>query len=105
MATGAVVVTLLALRWVEMLIPSRVYAWSVFRFRATSAPDKAGLQAMLASHGVTLRDLSYALSHDGAMMEFSGNLVASRDRGLDDLADHLRGHEGVAEFELSRISK
>lgn len=105
LTTLAVGVTLLALRWVENLIPSRIYAWSVFRFRATAAPDKAGLQAMLQGFGVSLRDISYALSHDGAIMEFRGNAVAPQDGALDALAEHLRKQEGVAEFELSRISK
>ena len=45
------------------------------RFRATAAPDKAGLEAMLAAFKVTLRDVSYALTHDGAVMEFSGTLT------------------------------
>ena len=105
MATGGVMATLIVLRWVENLIPARVYAWAILRFRATAAPDKAALEALLARFGVTLRDVSYALSHDGAMMEFSGNVLAVSDRNFDDLAGHLRGLEGVAEFELARISK
>jgi putative Mg2+ transporter-C (MgtC) family protein len=104
-ATGGILTTLVALRWLEDLLPTRVYAWAVLRFRATSAPDKDGLLAMLQGFGVSLRDVSYALTHDGAVMEFSGNIVASADRAFDDLAGHLRSHEGIAEFELSRISK
>jgi putative Mg2+ transporter-C (MgtC) family protein len=105
MATSAVLVTLVALRWIEDALPSRVYAWAVLRFRAEAAPDTPGLLALLAGFGVSLRDVSYALSHDGAMMEFRGNIVAVSGRCFDDLAGHLRDHEGVAEFELSRISK
>ena len=105
MATAGILATLVALRWVEDLFPSRVYAWAVLRFRATSAPDKDGLLAMLEGFGVSLRDVSYALSHDGAVVEFSGSIVARSERCFDELSAHLRGHEGVAEFELSRISK
>jgi len=105
MATVAVVATLLVLRWVEGLMPVRIYAWSVFRFRAAGAPDISGLMAMLKGFGVDFRDVSYAQSHEGAMLEFSGNLVARNDRGLDDLAAHLRGLEAMAEFEISRNSK
>ena len=105
MATAGVLTTLVAMRWVEDRFPSRVYAWAVLRFRATSAPDKDGLLAMLGGFGVSLRDISFALSHDGAVMEFSGNVVAATDRCFDELSGHLRRHEGVAEFELSRISK
>jgi putative Mg2+ transporter-C (MgtC) family protein len=105
MATAGILATLVALRWVEDALPTQIYAWVVLRFRATSAPDKDRLTAMLQGFGVSLRDVSYALSHDGAVMEFSGNIVAGSDRRFDDLAGHLRGHEGVAEFQLSRISK
>ncbi len=105
MATAGILTTLVALRWVEDLLPSRVYAWAVLRFRAKSAPDRDDLLEMLEGFGVSLRDISYALSHDGAVVEFSGNVVAGADRCFDELSGHLRAHEGVAEFELSRISK
>jgi putative Mg2+ transporter-C (MgtC) family protein len=104
-ATVAVLATLVILRWVEGYLPAHVYAWSVFRFRAEAAPDQAALEASLASFGVSLRELSYARSHDGAILEFSGALMAKEDRAFDDLAAHLRSLEGLAEFELSRISK
>jgi putative Mg2+ transporter-C (MgtC) family protein len=105
MATAGVLATLVALRWIEDAIPSQVYAWAVLRFRADAAPDNVAVRALLAGFGVSLRDVSYALSQDGAVMEFSGNIVARTDRSFDELAGHLRGHEGVTGFELSRISK
>lgn len=105
LATAGVLSTLLILRWVEELLPARVYAWAAFRFRSDSAPDTATLQAGLAAFGVSLRELSYARSHDGSIVEFSGNLMAEQDRAFDLLASHLRTLEGLAEFELSRISK
>ena len=105
LATAGVLATLVVLRWVEDLIPARIYAWATLRFRATAAPDKAGLEAMLSAFDVTLRDVSYALTHDGAVMEFSGNVLTVDEKSFDNLANHLRGLEGVAEFQLSRISK
>ncbi|HEX3887972.1 MAG TPA: MgtC/SapB family protein [Phenylobacterium sp.] len=105
MATGGVLATLVALRWIEDAIPSQVYAWAVLRFRAEAAPDHVEVRALLAGFGVSLRDVSYALSQDGAAMAFSGNIVARSDRAFDELAGHLRAHQGVTGFELSRISK
>lgn len=104
-ATSAVLATLIVLRWVEDAFPTRVYAWSVFRFRCEDAPDLAGLEALLARHGVTLREVSYARLQDGAITEFKGVVAARTDHGLDDLAASLRGLDGLPEFELSRISK
>jgi putative Mg2+ transporter-C (MgtC) family protein len=100
-----IVATLLALRWVEGLLPARIYAWSVFRFRAAEAPDTAALHALLRGYGVSLREVSYARSHDGALLEFRGNLTAAREQAFDDLATHLRTRGELVEFELARISK
>jgi putative Mg2+ transporter-C (MgtC) family protein len=105
LTTVGVLATLLALRWLEDAFPGQVYAWATFGFRSVGAPDKAGLQALLAEHGLSMRDISYALTHDGSIVGYSGNVVAKRDKSLDDLAAHLLAMEGVAEFELSRISK
>jgi putative Mg2+ transporter-C (MgtC) family protein len=105
LAAAAIVTTLLALRWLEGLLPAKVYAWSVFRFRAGAAPDTAGLHELLARHGVSLREVSYAQSQDGALLEFSGNLTANHEQAYDGLAAHLRTRGDLVEFELSRISK
>jgi putative Mg2+ transporter-C (MgtC) family protein len=105
MATAAVLLTLLALRWVEAIFPARVYACSSFRFRAAEAPDQASLIDLLRRHDVPLRELSFGRSHDGAILEFSGNVMAANDRALDALAASLRELDSLAEFELSRISK
>ncbi len=105
LVTAGVLATLVALRWIEGLLPGRVYAWSVFRFRAADAPVKAAMQSLLSARGISLRELSYARSHDGAILEFSGNLMAREDKTFDELAEHLRSVTGLVEFELSRISK
>ena len=105
LAAAGVLATLLMLRWVEIYLPAQVYAWSVFRFRAAEAPDRAGLRALLGGLDVSMREISYGRSHDGAILEFSGNLMAKQDRAFDDLADRLRVLPGLAEFELARISK
>lgn len=105
LGAAGILATLLVLRWVENLLPTQIYAWSVFRFRAAEAPDRAGLAELLKRHGVTIRELSYARSHDGALLEFSGNLTAKREQAFDDLASFLRGRDELVEFELSRINK
>jgi putative Mg2+ transporter-C (MgtC) family protein len=105
MATAGVLLTLLALRWVENIFPARVYAWSRFRFRAAEAHDQASLIDLLRRHDVSLRELSFGRSHDGPILEFSGNVMAANDQALDALAASLRELDSLAEFELSRISK
>jgi putative Mg2+ transporter-C (MgtC) family protein len=104
-ATAVVLAVLVVLRWIEEAIPTRVYAWSAFRFDAAKAPDRAGLDALLGRHGVTLREVSYCRSDGGATLEFRGVVGAPSDRVLDDLAASLRQLDGLPSFELSRISK
>jgi putative Mg2+ transporter-C (MgtC) family protein len=105
LATGAVLAILIALRWVEGAIPSRAYGWSTFRFRAETAPDRKGLDAILARHGVTLREVSYARAEGGTIVEYRGVVSAPADRALDELAASLCGMDGLPEFEIARISK
>jgi putative Mg2+ transporter-C (MgtC) family protein len=105
LGAAAVLATLIVLRWLESWLPSQVYAWSVFRFRAGEAPSEADLRALIAARGVSLSELSYVRSHDGAMFEFQGNLRAPKSEAFHDLAVHLRTVAGLAEFEVQRISK
>jgi putative Mg2+ transporter-C (MgtC) family protein len=103
--TVAVFAVLVVLRWLEDAIPTRVYAWSTFRFTAEAAPTENGLRVVLERHGVTLREVSYARTDGGATVEFRGVVGAPAERVLAHLADALRELEGLPEFELSRISK
>lgn len=103
-ATVAVLFTLMALRRLEDVFPARVYAWSIFRFLAQSAPSQAGLIELLGQHEVTMRELSFGRSQDG-ILEFRGNLTAASDHALDVLAAHLREIDGLVGFDISRISK
>ena len=105
LATAAVLATLIVLRWAEMWMPGRIYAWSVFRFEATRAPTGEALRTMLKEHGVSLSELSYALQKDGAILEYSGTLLAPRDAAIRALAEWLRTLDGLVEYDLDRISK
>jgi putative Mg2+ transporter-C (MgtC) family protein len=105
LATAAVLITLLALRWLELLMPSKVYAWAVFRFSAEQTPSAQEFSTLMASRDVSLAELSYARTHDGAILEFSGNLRAKNPSAYNNLAVYLRTMEGLVEFNLERISK
>lgn len=105
MGTAAVLATLLLLRWVEAVLPSPIYAWSIFRFEAKSAPSAAAFKALLASRKIALGELSYAATHGGKLLEYSGNLKAETPDAFHDLGGYLPTVEALVEFELSRISK
>ena len=105
LTTAAVLATLILLRWAEQWMPANVYVWSIFRFEAGAAPTGDGLRAMLKEHGVSLSELSYALQKDGAILEYSGTLLAPRDAAIRALAEWLRTLDGLVEYDLDRISK
>ena len=103
--TVAVLTTLIVLRWVEKVIPAKVYVWSVFSFREAGAPSGDTFKAMLAAQGASVVELSYARKHSGATLEYSGVVRTSRPAVLHALADYLRGLDGLVEYDLQRISK
>ena len=103
--TAAVLATLIVFRWAEMVMPAKVYVWSVFRFRADGAPTGDAFKAMLAAHGASIVELSYARKDGGATLEYSGVMRTPRPVVLHALADYLRGLDGLVEYNLERISK
>jgi putative Mg2+ transporter-C (MgtC) family protein len=105
LASGAVLATLVLLRGLERILPSPVYAWGVFRFRADKAPPIQELKSLLGFKDVSLAELSYARSQGGEILEFSGNLKAATPAAFQGLGVYLRTVEGLVEFQLDRISK
>jgi len=103
--TVAVLVTLIVLRWTEVVMPAKVYVWSIFRFKEAGAPTGDAFKAMLVAHGASVVELSYARKAGGDIIEYSGVMRTPRPAVLHAMADHLRGMEGLVEYELQRISK
>lgn len=103
--TGAVLATLIVLRWAELVMPAKVYVWSVFRFKADGAPTGDAFKAALAAQGASVVELSYARRQGGAILEYSGVMRTPQASVLHALAEHLRAVDGLVEYELERISK
>jgi putative Mg2+ transporter-C (MgtC) family protein len=105
LATAAVLATLIVLRWVELWMPAKVYVWSIFRFKAEAAPTGEALKAMLAAHGASLGELSYAKLQGGEIIQYSGVVLGPDAVVLRILGERLRTVDGLVEYELDRISK
>ena len=105
LATAAVLATLIVLRWIELWMPAKVYVWSTFRFQADKAPSGEALKAMLAAHGASLGELSYAKLQGGEIMQYSGVVLGPDAVVLHILGERLRTVDGLVEYELDRISK
>jgi putative Mg2+ transporter-C (MgtC) family protein len=105
LATAAVLTTLIVLRWVELWLPAKIYVWSTFRFEADKAPTGERLRAFLKEEGASLGEMSYARTQGGALLEYSGTIVTTKAVTLHVIAERLRAHDGLVEYELERISK
>jgi putative Mg2+ transporter-C (MgtC) family protein len=103
--TAAVMITLVAFRWLENILPEHVYALATFRFAAAQAPSDQALAELLRKEQVSLADVSVAVRNGGEMIEYRGSLRTYRKIGLSVVADHLRRTPGLIEFDLARISK
>ncbi|HEY4029194.1 MAG TPA: MgtC/SapB family protein [Caulobacteraceae bacterium] len=105
LATGAVLASLIVLRWVEMWMPAHVYVWSSCRFAAERAPTGHEFRALLAAAGASLSELSYARKEGGTLLEYSGVIRMPSPAVLHALAERLRHMDGLIEYDLERISK
>jgi putative Mg2+ transporter-C (MgtC) family protein len=103
LTTAAVLITLIAFGWLEAITPGHVYALAIFRFHLGAAPTESGLRDLLGRHDVKLSDVSYRL--DDETFEYRGNLRTRSPKAFGQLAERLREVAGLAEYELSRISK
>jgi putative Mg2+ transporter-C (MgtC) family protein len=102
---AVVLFTLTVLRWVEGLVPWRVYAMGVFRFQAEQAPTAADLEELLGRHDVRLGDLSYSLTDGGKIFEYRADIGARQASAFAALSQRLQGHPALYEYALDRISK
>jgi putative Mg2+ transporter-C (MgtC) family protein len=103
--TLLILVTLIGMRVVEGILPHKVYALATFVFERDSAPDRAGLEAMLGLREVKLYEVSYASRDHGRLYELSANLVTINESSLQRLAERLKETVGLVEFSLAKLSR
>jgi putative Mg2+ transporter-C (MgtC) family protein len=103
--TLLILVTLIGMRVVEGILPHKVYALATFVFERDSAPDRAGLEAMLGLREVKLYEVSYASRDHGRLFELSANLVTTNESSLQRLAERLKETVGLVEFSLAKLSR
>jgi len=103
----AVVATLLVLgtlsffRWIESRMPSQFYAHHVVRFPRDATMDESALRALLNGIGFSIANMSYRLTADGRIFEYSMVIRTADTANLKTLADRLRSQPSVIEFRIS----
>ena len=103
--TLLILVVLIGMRFVEGVLPHRVYALATFVFESDQAPDQRSLEALLGLDDVRLYDVSYASRDHGKLFEFRANLVTTSESRLQGLAQRLKETAGLVEFSLAKLSR
>lgn len=102
LATTALTLGVLsAFRWIEIRLPSHLYAQHVIRFRRKEAMSENEVRALLDGLGFTVATMSYRVSDDGLFMEYRMVVRATGSASLSALATALLELEHVHSFRLS----
>lgn len=103
-AFAATVLTLGVLtvfRWLEMRLPSFLYAYYLIRFDRAAVMPEEKLRALLGEHGFKISDVSYSLAEGGRYFEYRMSVRTADRHAVTRLARSLTGLEGVREFVIS----
>jgi putative Mg2+ transporter-C (MgtC) family protein len=107
---AAVVGTLLSLgtlslfRWIEARLPTETYANFMVRFARDMAVPEAELLRQVASHGFSVRNLTYRLAAEGTQLEYRMVLRSMGDEAARSLSDALRANRAVLEYRIAPTS-
>jgi putative Mg2+ transporter-C (MgtC) family protein len=101
LATLLTLGTLSAFRWIEIRLPSHIYAQHAIRFERSHAMAEDEVHTLLQKHGFTVANMSYRVSDDGLYFEYRMTIRTSSLDNLRTLADSLRRLNSVRAFRLS----
>jgi len=93
--------TLSVFRRIELIMPALYYSRLEIRFRRHEALPEDDLRALIAGHGFSVANLSYALKEEGKFFEYT---MVIRTGKLDDtrrLAEALTVSDKVLEFRIT----
>jgi putative Mg2+ transporter-C (MgtC) family protein len=99
LATGAALGTLALFRWLEVLLPSQLFALLILRYPRAEAPDEAAVRQLVGEFRCRISGMSYAL--DGARYEYRMMIKTYGRSNFQRLAAQLLREPGLAEFSLA----
>jgi putative Mg2+ transporter-C (MgtC) family protein len=100
-ATALALGTLSVFRWIEDRTPNQFYAQHMIRFARDATMDEGALRSLLGEIGFSVANMSYRLTADGRIFEYSMVIRTLDTQNLKMLADRLRGEPRVMEFRIS----
>ncbi|MBA2352636.1 MAG: MgtC/SapB family protein [Pseudomonadota bacterium] len=93
--------TLSVFRWIEMRMPTQLYAHHVIRFARESAMPEAQMRTLIAAHGFTIANLSYQLCDHGRLFEYSMVIRTLNKNNAGRLSEALCAQPTVLEFRIA----
>ena len=93
--------TLSVFRRIELIMPALYYSRLEVRYRRHEILPEDGLRTLIAKHGFSVANLSYALKEEGKFYEYT---MVIRTGKLDDtrrLAETLTANDKVLEFRIT----
>lgn len=103
MATALTIGALWLFRLGEAHMPAQVYAHHIIRFHRSNMPDESELRQRIESHGFSVAHLSYRLTDDGSIFEYSMNIRTDARTKLEQLAKAHLQEGNVLEFSITPI--
>ncbi|MGY1489367.1 MgtC/SapB family protein [Methylobacillus pratensis] len=101
LATLMTLGTLSLFRWIEVRLPSHYYAHYQISFDRYKPMPESELRQFITDKGFTIANMSYAISHDGKLLEYSMILRTSDQDNISVLAHALQGMDIVRTFRIA----
>ncbi|MCB5188297.1 MgtC/SapB family protein [Methylobacillus caricis] len=101
LATLMTLGTLSLFRWIEVRLPSHYYAHYQISFDRLNPMPEGQLRQFITDKGFTIANMSYAISHDGKLLEYSMILRTSNQDNISVLAQALQEMDIVRTFRIA----
>ncbi|MFL9710980.1 MgtC/SapB family protein [Methylobacillus sp. Pita1] len=101
LATLMTLGTLSLFRWIEVRLPSHYYAHYQISFDRYNPMPERELRQFITDKGFTIANMSYAISHDGKLLEYSMILRTSDQDNISVLAHALQEMDIVRTFRIA----
>jgi putative Mg2+ transporter-C (MgtC) family protein len=99
-ATVATLGILSAFRWIEMRLPTEIYAHFSLKFQRDAAVTEETLRELMQRQGFSFSTMSYRLVDEGRTFEYRMVIRTTRRRKLAALSHSLRALPDLVEFRI-----
>jgi putative Mg2+ transporter-C (MgtC) family protein len=100
-ATLLVLGTLSVFRWIELALPTQIYAHHHVKFERDHTMPEVELRRLISAHDFSIANMSYRVSGDGRFFEYRMIIRTKVWDNMRRLAETLRERASIVEFRIS----